>query len=289
MNWYYANNGQRQGPIAQVELERLVSTSVITDQTLVWKEGMAEWKPYADVKTSLPPAFTTASEAGAFTAGAANTGEETAICAVSGKAFPKREMIQYEGKWVSAQHRDEFFQRIRQGLAPVDSDSVPGPYGYGGFWRRFCAKFVDGIISGVVIVPIMFLLAVVMLGSWNFIQPEQLSNVSSGQLMLFNFVTSLIGLAFNLAYSVFFIRKYDATPGKILMGLKLVRSDGASLTTGRIVGRCLAEGSGNLFSGIGMQFVSIIVLIGYVIAAFDSEKRTVFDRLCDTRVIKTRQ
>ena len=99
---YYAINGQRQGPIAPVEFERLVSTGVITDQTLVWKDGMADWKPYGEVKASLPPtlpAGAAASASGSFTTGPSGTAEETAVCAVSGKTFPKREMIQYEGKW----------------------------------------------------------------------------------------------------------------------------------------------------------------------------------------------
>lgn len=275
MNWYYSINGQRQGPVAQTEFERLVSTSVITDQTLVWKEGMADWKPYAAVKPA--PVLT------GSVAGSGSLTDDTAVCVVSGKIFPKREMIQYEGKWVGAQYRDEFFQRMRQGMAPVGEGVVPGPYGYGGFWRRFCAKFVDGIILFVATAPINMAFSAMFLGTANFMSPQleqdpEQAGAMLAALLLYQLCSILAGIAAGLAYSLFFIRKYQATPGKMALGLKLVRSDGSNLSKGRIVGRHFAEWVSNL-----------ILCIGYLIAAFDNEKKSLHDIMCDTRVIKTRQ
>src|SRR5690606_13302440 len=99
MQWYYAINGQRQGPISEAEFNQRVADGTIRADVLVWHQGMSEWKPYSTVS------------AGA-TAPAADEAE-TEICAVSGKRYPKREMIQYEGQWISAEHRDTFFQRQR--------------------------------------------------------------------------------------------------------------------------------------------------------------------------------
>jgi uncharacterized RDD family membrane protein YckC len=80
-----------------------------------------------------------------------------------------------------------------------------------------------------------------------------------------------------IAYEVFFIRKYDATPGKMALGLNLLRADGSKLSVGRIIGRYFA------------YLVSCLTLaIGFIIAGFDDEKRSLHDRMCDTRVIKTR-
>lgn len=59
MNWYYAVGGQRNGPFGRDEFIRIVGTGVVTDATLVWREGMAEWRPFAEVKGELglqPPA-----------------------------------------------------------------------------------------------------------------------------------------------------------------------------------------------------------------------------------------
>jgi uncharacterized RDD family membrane protein YckC len=280
MNWYYAINGQRQGPVAQSEFEKLVSTGVITEQTLVWKDGMPDWKPYSMVKATLPPPISGAVPGATPASAGSGLTDDTAVCVVSGKVFPKREMIQYEGRWVSAEHRDEFFQRIRQGMAAHGDGAVPGPYGYGGFWRRFCAKFLDGLILFVIGTPINMLLALVLLGSANFftykLDPNSAAGI--GVYLLFQGMSMLVGLALGITYSVYFIRRYQATPGKLAMGLKLVRSDGANLTVGRIIGRYFAE------------MISLMVLyIGYIMAGFDQEKKSLHDLICDTRVIKTRQ
>jgi uncharacterized RDD family membrane protein YckC len=261
MNWYYANSGQRQGPITQAEFERLVGTGVINDQTLVWNETMAAWKAYAELKS---PGAATPSAA------SAPLGEDMAICAVSGKAFPKREMIQYEGKWISAQHRDEFFQRLRQGIASADEMR------YAGFWVRLLAKFIDGIILAIVGIPVNMLCAFFLMGSANYFSPEPVTG-SDGlvQMILFQVVTTLLGFGIGVAYCLFFITRYQATPGKMALGLTIVRADGTPLSKGRIVGRYFAE------------LISMLILwIGYLIAAFDDQKRALHDMICDTRVIK---
>jgi uncharacterized protein DUF4339 len=47
MQWYYAIDGQRQGPISQIEFEQLVREGRIKADTLVWRQGMANWVSYA--------------------------------------------------------------------------------------------------------------------------------------------------------------------------------------------------------------------------------------------------
>lgn len=55
MNWYYANDNQRQGPISENEFDYLVHTGKIGAATLVWNEGMAEWRPWREVKPPEEP------------------------------------------------------------------------------------------------------------------------------------------------------------------------------------------------------------------------------------------
>ena len=55
MNWYYAVGGERRGPFGRDEFVRIIGTGVITDATLVWREGMAEWRPFAEVKAEFGP------------------------------------------------------------------------------------------------------------------------------------------------------------------------------------------------------------------------------------------
>jgi uncharacterized RDD family membrane protein YckC len=80
-----------------------------------------------------------------------------------------------------------------------------------------------------------------------------------------------------VTYSWFFLKRYAATPGKMALGIKIVRSDGSPLSTGRILGRYFSE-----------MLSTMILMIGYIMAGFDDERRALHDRICDTRVIKSR-
>jgi uncharacterized membrane protein YjgN (DUF898 family) len=45
MNWYYAHDGQQQGPVSEAELAQLARTGVIGATNLVWRDGLANWGP----------------------------------------------------------------------------------------------------------------------------------------------------------------------------------------------------------------------------------------------------
>jgi hypothetical protein len=42
--WYYVRNNQRIGPVDDNALAALIQNGTLTRQTLVWKEGMADWQ-----------------------------------------------------------------------------------------------------------------------------------------------------------------------------------------------------------------------------------------------------
>ena len=44
MQWYYSLNAQRIGPVSAAEFEILIQAGTIKADTLVWREGMANWK-----------------------------------------------------------------------------------------------------------------------------------------------------------------------------------------------------------------------------------------------------
>ena len=51
--------------------------------------------------------------------------DETAVCLISGKTYPKREMIRYQSQWVALEHREEFFRRIREGeVMPRETEQL---------------------------------------------------------------------------------------------------------------------------------------------------------------------
>jgi hypothetical protein len=55
MTWYYAVGNERQGPVDDAALDRLIATGVVTPETLVWKAGMADWQPLAQARPRTAP------------------------------------------------------------------------------------------------------------------------------------------------------------------------------------------------------------------------------------------
>ncbi|MEO8129452.1 MAG: DUF4339 domain-containing protein, partial [Bryobacteraceae bacterium] len=50
--WYYAAEDRQMGPVPEAELNHLVSSGVILPYTLVWHEGMDQWKTYSSVHSA---------------------------------------------------------------------------------------------------------------------------------------------------------------------------------------------------------------------------------------------
>ncbi len=261
MPWYYEVDRQQRGPVSDEELTALVQSGAIRAETLVWQPGWPDWRAYGVVA--------------GHPAGAGFADADSAVCAVSGRRLPKSEMLEFEGRWVGVEHKEEFFQRLREGV------NIPSEMVYAGFGRRLLAKIVDWIFLWLISLIPQMVLTFLVLGTWSVFTPD-MSQVDPASMMtrmiLLQVVSTLLGIAVGLSYSIYFIRKHDATPGKKMLGLRLVRADGVKLSVGRIVGRHFSE----WVSGM-------ILLIGYIMAAFDKEqRRALHDHMCDTRVIDVR-
>lgn len=50
--WYYGENGQQNGPVDDSGFAALIASGRINAVTLVWREGMSGWLPYAQVLAS---------------------------------------------------------------------------------------------------------------------------------------------------------------------------------------------------------------------------------------------
>lgn len=239
MNWYYVEETQRKGPFEQSAFDELVTSGKVTPETLVWRDDLPDWKPYREV----------------IAAGSISIAEGDAACVECGRTFPKSEMVQYEGSWICPNCKPIFFQRVREGITPA------GEMTYAGFWIRFLAKFVDGILLQLVGLLINFLTSLVF-------SPAN----DPTPFLIVNWICSML---LSAGYSTYFVGSFGATPGKMACRLRVVRPDGAKVTYPRALGRHFAEILSSLTLGVG-----------YIMAAFDEEKRALHDRVCDTRVIR---
>ncbi len=135
---------------------------------------------------------------------------------------------------------------------------------YAGFWIRFGAKIIDWIILSVINAFVS--------GSLSFMMASSSDRYLSLILVL---ISNAFLFAFQVAYVTWFLGRFGATPGKMACRLKVVMPDGGRVSYSRALGRYFGE----FLSGMTL-------LIGYFIAAFDDQKRTLHDRICNTRVVR---
>ena len=274
MNWYYAEAGEQRGPITDAELRDLAKAGAVRDGTLVWREGMASWQPYGQVKgpTGAPPT---------------RVGE--VVCWQCGKMFSQEEVIPIGEGWVCAACKPIYVQRLKEGA------SVQGAQEYGGFWIRFAAKFIDGLIVAVVLFVPIFIFGLVLglsaarstqggFGAFPPVEPGWALGTGTGAIFAQAIIGQALGLLFDLiflsvymVYSTLFLGKFGATPGKMVFKLTVVDASGSKISYGRAFGRSCAE-----------ILSQLICAIGYIIAAFDDQKRALHDHICNTRVIYNR-
>ena len=53
-SWFYASEGQQQGPYPEIQLRELIGRGTITADTLVWTEGMANWQRAGEIPGLAP-------------------------------------------------------------------------------------------------------------------------------------------------------------------------------------------------------------------------------------------
>ena len=122
---------------------------------------------------------------------------------------------------------------------------------YAGFWIRFVAWLIDGII---LIIP----------------------NIIIG-LVVESPASILLQFAIGIVYTIGFWTAEGATPGKMAIGLRITTVEGEPIDFGKAVLRYIG------------YFVSGITLgIGYLMIAFTRDKRGLHDLIAGTVVIQTR-
>lgn len=150
---------------------------------------------------------------------------------------------------------------------------------YAGFWLRFVAVIIDGIILGilqfVVLTPI---LAAIGIGA-----SSDIANGSEADMValiakltaLFSTV-GLIGQAVNILYFSFMeSSKFQATIGKLALGLIVTDTNGEKLDFVKALIRNVSK------------IVSTVTLgIGYLLAGFTEKKQALHDMIAGTLVVK---
>jgi uncharacterized RDD family membrane protein YckC len=179
---------------------------------------------------------------------------------------------------------------------------------YADFIKRTAAVFVDilfVVISSSILARIMF----------NLINP---SDIYIGGYLGFRIyghilVLSICSLLFTSIYVLIFEGKYQATLGKLLLGLKVVNAEGTPLSLKNKLFRFLfviifiistlvpyilflgelrpVTAYDSLVEGMNLVFYIIVLLcfISYLCLIFSPKKQTLYDRLTKTFVVENKK
>jgi len=194
-------------------------------------------------------------------------------CSQCRRPFPHTDVVQIAGNWVCAGCKPGYLSRVMAS----GGEGSPLGWHYGGFWIRFGARMIDGIVLGV---PLLLLAALLIP---NLIRAQRSgSNSAPAGFAAFGLTFFLCYFVLLICYEVLFLKYRGATPGKMACGLKVVRSDGSSLQWGTSIGRFVMW---NLVTS-GIPYLNfILMLISGIMTGTDGEKRALHDRVCDTRVV----
>jgi uncharacterized RDD family membrane protein YckC len=167
----------------------------------------------------------------------------------------------------------DFNEEIIKSDAPLPDDHANQSGGliYSGFWRRAVASIVDGVIIGLPLYAIQLQFFSSEFSSLNSIDAI-LSLYKSSKFLL----TCFFCLMLSAAYSIFFWNLYGATPGKLLVGVKIVSINNKKLPFFNLYIRWL------------MSIIDSFLIFGFLIQPITKNKQTLHDLVAKTYVIQSK-
>jgi len=182
-------------------------------------------------------------------------------CVRCGGAYCADCLVPVAGRLHCATCKDEQLRDIAAGRGTSLPFAGPG--------RRLVAQIVDGVVIAIPFAFLAFFMFFAAQGASP--TPPTIRGATSAGVVLM--VMTFGGV---VAYEALFLMRGGQTPGKMLLGLKVVRPDGGRISTGQAWGRALAR-----------AFFGLTRILGVVdaVMVFSSEGRTLHDRVGKTRVI----
>ncbi|MET0756148.1 MAG: RDD family protein [Pseudoxanthomonas sp.] len=264
-NWYYADaDRQRQGPLTAEEIAQRFHQGRLRLDTLVWRDGLAEWQPLRDftgelalhqapAETFYVPVDTVVAAPAAILSDAAD-----------GAAF------------------DSPYAPPNAALSGMD-DSIHGggEVVYSGFLKRLAASCIDGIVTGVltyaVLIPMMLVMGI---SASQMASTGEANPFAGGASMALALMTYPISFGIPALYFAWMHSSAKrASLGKMAVEAKVVRVDGHRIGFWRAFLRYL----------VYFAFTVLTCGLGALISAFmvglTDRKQALHDMVCDTVVV----
>ena len=255
--WHYVENGQSVGPVDEAVLRERASSGLLGPADLVWTEGMPDW-----VAAGTVPQIITSGPAATLPSG--NTTPQQALeprdASPGNDAYPP--YLQPAQHW----------------------QTMPRALTYAGFWKRAVAYILDQLILAIAAMMVACLLGCIVLVPLivsSGVQSEQAINRLVEQKMqdyemlisIVSWIVNIIGIW--LYHALMESSRWQATPGKLALGIRVTDLNGHRISFGRATGRHF----GKIISGIPL-------LIGWIMVAFTKKKQALHDMVAGCLVIK---
>lgn len=252
--WYYSDHERnRHGPVSAADLAELHGHGQLDPETLVWREGLDQWQPWRTLVGEVVPG------AGRPAVGSVGFATASGDTPAGVNADP----------YAVAEPRSPYAPP----RAPLLRDAgvqLGGEVVYAGFWKRVAAYLIDMVLLSVIggVVGAVIGAAIGITGSVG-------GAPDGGDALAMQAVIQLVGLLIGACYCGWFYASHaQATPGKMAIGIKVVRGSGERIGFWRGFARYFA------------QIPSALILcIGYFMAGFTERKQALHDMICDTLVV----
>lgn len=298
--WYYSDEERnRHGPLEPARMIELHRRGELRADTLVWRDGLNQWRPWRELAGELiaAPGFADAADPDAAEqASAARTAQAVAAAIAQAEA-------QSEGGHAAPAAASTLAAAAASAAAPADpgTDAATtiatdphSPYSApradvaehsnvvqgqevvpGGFWRRVAAYLIDSTLVGVAYYSVFTALMVLVFALGVFGDSSkwlQNTNVMSAVMIVLGYgVYGLISVGY---YAGLESSSMQATLGKLAVGIKVVDAGGARLSRGRALARWASSFASYATFGVG-----------YLMAAFTERKRGLHDLIAGTQVV----
>lgn len=205
-DWYYADaDNRRQGPLAAEELARLHGQGRIGPDTLVWREGLAQWEPLQAHGDVLGLTATAAAPATAPAAPAPDAADRSP------------------------------YAPPQAALEQTYDYHAGGEVVYAGFWKRVAALMIDSLIVSAAYYAVLLVVMLVLGVGGGLMSGGE--PVGAGLFALMGTIYVVYPLVSAAYFIGFETSPKQATLGKLAVGIKVVDLGGRRLGRMHALGR----------------------------------------------------
>jgi uncharacterized RDD family membrane protein YckC len=152
---------------------------------------------------------------------------------------------------------------------------------YAGFWLRFVAFIIDGVVSGILFVVLLIPLFILTGagGALSRISSGEDISDEAGAFLAFGFIFGLLSITVGvrwLYYALLESSSWQATLGKKMLNLTVTDMAGQPISFARASGRYFSKFITNL----------IPLAIGYILAGFTEKKQALHDMIASCVVLR---